>query len=214
MTVWGVEPEILGEYDLKPSEFQYYVYLPVKMAGRGCFLLPPNLDWMADLLHNVKTDTDDYVYVTVKHMIHQAGCPVNRPGWHSDGFGTDDENYIWYDSQPTEFAIGDFETYECVPEDDKLSLDHFERWALFLKLEGKMEFTTYPCKTLIKMDQHVIHQVSEKPFTGTRCFVKISVSKNKYDLQGNSHNYLFDYDWEMKPREVTRNQPSTEEIIK
>lgn len=208
---YGVEPEIVGGVDLEPSEFQYYVYLPVKMAGAGKIKLPQNLVWLSDLLGFIDYEEDDYVYLTVKHMIHQGGCPVNRPGWHSDGFGTDDVNYVWYDCHPTEFAVGDFETYDPVPEDDKLSLDHFDRWALFLYLEHKVVFKTYPNKTLIKMDQHVIHRVSEKLFTGTRCFVKISVSKNKYDLQGNSHNYLFDYDWGMKPREVYRNQPSSEE---
>lgn len=208
---YGVEPEIVAEIDLEPSEFQYYIYLPIKMAGSYEVRIPENLKWLVPLLDEICVELDDYVYVTVKNMIHQAGCPVNRPGWHSDGFGTDDVNYIWYDGNPTEFAVGNFEKYDPVPEDDKLSMDHFDRWALFLKLEDEVEFKEYQPKSLIRMDQYVIHRVSEKPFTGTRCFVKISVSKNKYDLQGNSHNHLFNYDWDMKPREVTRNQPSSEE---
>lgn len=208
---YGAEPDIIGEVDLEPSEFQYYVYLPVKMSGSPTVMIPENLAWLSDLLCFVDYEEEDYVYLTIKHMIHQGGCPVNRPGWHTDGFGTNDVNYIWYDCHPTEFAVGDLEEYDPVPEDDKLSLDHFNRWALFLYLEHKVAFKTYPDKSLIKMDQHVVHRVSEKLFTGTRCFVKISVSKNKYDLQGNSHNYLFDYDWNMKPRELTRNQPSTQE---
>lgn len=208
---YGAEPEIVAECELEPSEFQYYVYLPIKMNDGPTVRVPQNLMWLTELLGFVEYDDDDYVYLTVKHMIHQAGCPVNRPGWHSDGFGTDDVNYVWYDCHPTDFAIGDFEVYDKVPEDDKLSLDHFDRWALFLYLENKVAFKNYPNKSLIKMDQYVVHRVSEKLFTGTRCFVKISVSKNRYDLQGNSHNYLFNYDWDMKPREVTRNQPSSEE---
>ena len=208
---YGVEPEIIGEVDLEPSEFQYYVYLPIKMADDPEVRVPQNLMWLVELLGFIEYDDDDYVYLTVKHMIHQEGCSVNRPGWHSDGFGTDDVNYVWYDGHPTEFAIGDFEEYDPVPENDSLSLDHFDRWALFLYLDNKVEFKNYPEKVLIKMDQYVVHRVSEKPFTGTRCFVKISVSKNKYDLQGNSHNHLFNYDWDMKPRVATRNQPSSEE---
>lgn len=199
---YGVEPEIVAECELEPSEFQYYVYLPIKMNDGPTVRVPQNLMWLTELLGFVEYDDDDYVYLTVKHMIHQAGCPVNRPGWHSDGFGTDDINYVWYDGHPTEFMVGDFGD---VPDDDKESLDYFT-------IHGDVgELKRYPVNTLIKMDQYVIHRVSEKPFTGTRCFVKISVSKNKYDLQGNSHNYLFNYDWDMKPRKVTRNQPSSEE---
>lgn len=205
---YGVEPEIVGEVDLEPSEFQYYVYLPIKMAGSYEPRIPENLKWTVPLLDEICVELDDYVYITVKHMIHQRGCPVNRPGWHSDGFGTDDVNYIWYDGHPTEFMIGDFGD---VPYDDRRSLLYFGVEASNMELLGLGDKRTYPLKSLLRMDQHVIHRVSEKPFTGTRCFVKISVSKNKYDLEGNSHNYLFNYDWEMKPREITRNQPSSEE---
>lgn len=208
---YGVEPEIVAECELEPSEFQYYVYLPIKMNDGPTVRVPQNLMWLTELLGFVEYDDDDYVYLTVKHMIHQAGCPVNRPGWHSDGFGTDDVNYVWYDGHPTEFFIGDFGD---VPSDDFESMFYFDQFILHnyqIPQKPIGEIKNYPSKSLIRMDQYVIHRVSEKPFTGTRCFVKISVSKNKYDLQGNSHNYLFNYDWDMKPREVTRNQPSSEE---
>lgn len=31
---------------------------------------------------------------------------------------------------------------------------------------------------------------------------------NRYNLAGNSHNYLFDYKWDMHPRAKTRNDPA------
>ena len=40
-----------------------------------------------------------------------------------------------------------------------------------------------------------------------RTFFKLSFSKDKYDLKGNSHNYLFDYNWEMRERKENRNIP-------
>jgi len=42
-----------------------------------------------------------------------------------------------------------------------------------------------------------------------RTFVKISFSKDKYDLIGNSHNYEMDYKWDMKERKEERNIPQT-----
>lgn len=40
-----------------------------------------------------------------------------------------------------------------------------------------------------------------------RQYVKISLSDHRYNLENNSHNYLFDYDWPMFGREATRNDP-------
>lgn len=40
-----------------------------------------------------------------------------------------------------------------------------------------------------------------------RTFVKVSISRDKYDLIGNSHNHLLQYDWPMRPRALTRNPP-------
>lgn len=37
---------------------------------------------------------------------------------------------------------------------------------------------------------------------------KNHVSRDQYNLKGNSHNYKFDYKWEMKDRETARNHPS------
>ena len=30
---------------------------------------------------------------------------------------------------------------------------------------------------------------------------------DRYDLAGNTHNYLLDYDWPLRPRSLTRNVP-------
>ena len=34
-------------------------------------------------------------------------------------------------------------------------------------------------------------------------------TKDKYDLIGNSHNYLLNYDWKMKQRKEARNIPQS-----
>ncbi len=40
-----------------------------------------------------------------------------------------------------------------------------------------------------------------------RTFLKVSFSRDKYDLAGNSHNSRLDYDWPMRERGLTRNTP-------
>jgi hypothetical protein len=70
-----------------------------------------------------------------------------------------------------------------------------------------INIVNYPCNTLIRLDQSVIHRVAISNDGCVRAFVKISASKNKYNLAGNAHNYLFDYDWEMVQRDEKRNHP-------
>lgn len=67
---------------------------------------------------------------------------------------------------------------------------------------------TYPDSTVLRLDPYVIHDTPLIPAPGgMRSFFKISVSTNRYDLVGNSHNYLFDYAWPMTDRAALRNQP-------
>ena len=76
--------------------------------------------------------------------------------------------------------------------------------------QAKEEYNvSFDNNSLLRLDQFNIHKVSDAPFEGMRTFVKISFSKDKYDLKGNSHNFLFDYDWEMKVRGENRNIPQS-----
>ena len=198
--VYGAPPLDLGHYEVGTDEMMLYQYLPIKMAHCPCIRVPLNLDWVVPLLDGIQYELDDYVYLTAKRMYATKHYKGNRAGWHSDGFLTDDVSYIWYDSHPTEFAIQQFE----ITPDCDVSLKEFEEQVDIDKI------VTYPNKHLLALDQSVIHRVSESDEEGMRTFVKINVSKDKYNLKGNSHNYLFDYNWEMLDRQVERNHPHKE----
>ena len=71
-------------------------------------VLPPNLEQFTPLLHLVRNDCrnrwrENYVYLTAKTLWVSPENPGNRPGWHSDGFMTDDLNYVWSDRDGTLF---------------------------------------------------------------------------------------------------------------
>lgn len=194
--IYGAAPKVLGEFDLSASEMCFVQYLPI-LLPRGVMRIPQSLEWVSPLLDHVVISEDDYVYLTVKHIYVTGTDCGNRPGWHSDGFGTDDVNYIWCDRAPTEFAVQPFAlSADCV-----LSLQEMEDQFI----EGTE--ITYPAKTLLVLNSGVIHRVTTKCTAGYRTFVKISVSKQRYNLQGNAHNYLLDYCWEMVERSVERNHP-------
>jgi hypothetical protein len=142
-----------------------------------------------------------YIYITAKNIYATPDNVGNRAGYHSDGFSTDDINYIWTDKYPTVFCIQDFD----ISDDCALSMHQMEDQA------DKDNEIIYPVNTLLKLDQGVIHRTPTIREGGMRTFVKISVSKEKYNLIGNSHNHLIDYNWEMYDRNKTRNHPTKPE---
>lgn len=192
----GNAPLICKEVVLKASEMMFVIYLPVVMPGSD-LRLPKNLEWCAELFKYIDYGIHDYVYISAKSMFVGPECR-GRAGWHLDGFGTDDINYVWSDCHPTEFCIQDIQvTNDCV-----LSMQELEQQVCVDNI------ITYPNNTLLRMDNTVVHRVSISQEFGIRTFVKISVSSSKYDLAGNAHNYLFDYGWDLSERNLERNHPT------
>jgi len=196
-------PEDLGEIVLKPSEVLYYLYLPVSMKGDDNWVTDMRLSFLHPLLEKVRENdpgafVDNYVYVTAKRMFVGGGVTPNRPGWHADGFLSSDINYVWYDCIPTLFNKGLF----VVEEDHVSSLVQFEEQA------DPSNIVTFPDRHLLKLDSSVVHAVGEATAQVMRTFIKISVSPNKYNLEGNSHNYILDYNWTMFDRATLRNDPA------
>ncbi|AXC36186.1 hypothetical protein SEA_LYELL_82 [Microbacterium phage Lyell] len=208
---YGNAPELHGIWDLEFEQYMHYMYLPVEIPedSRHWFTLPPELEFARELVgyawaSEVKRgNLWSHVYVTARRGFATPGNPLNRPGWHSDGFGTPDINYVWTDRYPTHFAIGDF---------GEVSEDHVESTAQF---EGAVAFSddirirTYPDKTLMRLDPSVIHTAPPIPAPGgERSFFKVSFSNTRYNLKGNAHNYMLKYDWPMYDRAAVRNDPS------
>lgn len=87
--------------------------------------------------------------------------------------------------------------------DDKLSLAEMGLQAI---PENDIKFRE---NELLRLNQFNIHRVDTFMTCGMRTFLKVSFSKDKYDLIGNSHNSLMDYNWEMRERKAERNIPQS-----
>lgn len=203
----GNLPQVIGNFRGECPEFMTVQYMPVEM--HGYMRLPHRMQWLKPMITLVRDDLymrnkfqyARYIYATVKHGYVDVGVHQNRPGWHIDGYGSDDLNYIWYDRCPTQFL------------DQKMQLpeDHEQSMALMEVHACPENIVSYFNKLVLKLDNTVIHRVSPMPIAGLRTFVKLSVSEHKYNLKGNAHNYLFDYDWKMYERQAHRNHPFVEE---
>ena len=156
--------------------------------------------------------SDPYVYVTARRGYATPGNPLNRPGWHCDDFMGRDLNYIWSDAYPTRILRSDKPL--PIPADDEVSMAVMQGCADRANGPGRTPISGLPwiedapAGHLLRLTPYVIHDTPEIPAPGgMRSFFKISVSEHRYNLVGNSHNHLLDYDWPMHDRAVVRNQP-------
>ncbi|WP_162941589.1 hypothetical protein [Desertimonas flava] len=211
-TRYGQPPVDVGPVAVEFVELMHWMYLPVKMAGTYGFRYPDNVRFLEPLVDAATHDffgcyddgglravRDHYVYLTCRRGWATPDNPINRPGWHTDGFGTDDINYVWCDRWGTRWAVHDF---------DDISGDHIESMHQF-ETQARTTGAAEPGR-LYRLDQYVVHATPIIPDDGGwRSFVKVSFSTARYDLAGNSHNHLFDYDWTMRDRDDVRNDPWT-----
>jgi hypothetical protein len=206
---YGALPRNLGTHQVDCREFLFYQYLPVKLADATEMAIEPRLKCFEAILGAICCDYVGFrglnafvaanAYVTAKCMVTAPGAPMNRPGWHSDGFLTEDINYIWSDCLPTVFNSSRF----ALTLDDDISLGEMSAQA---DPNGDCCFGD---GALLRLDQFCVHRAADIDRTRVRTFLKVSFSLDRYDLIGNSHNYLLDYNWPMRERKITRNVPQS-----
>jgi hypothetical protein len=212
----GNAPHALGQFAIDTREMMFVQYLPIAMPrstpepGSGAWSngtkvsIPRNVECFLPLIaaafNDGMTSHDQYMYLTAKRLYVTPERMFNRPGWHIDGFGTGDLNYVWCDHAPTEFCVQPFDLSDDCDE----SMAEMEAQVL------PENIRTYGAHTLLRLDNTVVHRPALSTAPGYRTFVKISISFDRYNLEGNAHNYGFDYDWPMLPRNAKRNHPSRE----
>lgn len=201
--LYGTLPVDLGEVDISPDEMMFWLYCPVKMP-LGKIKLPDNLIQFMPILDKVKEHDIDhwdecYAYVTAKTLWVNPENVGNRKGWHSDGFMTDDINYIWFDCLSTEFMKPD--------QPVALTQNH----VISMKEMEDIDYNVivhYENKHLLKLDESVIHRVAEHEESCYRTFVKISLSRELYNLKGNSINHKMVFPQLTGIRKEYRNCPT------
>lgn len=200
--VYGKLPIYLGQVEVDLQEMMYYLYMPIVMDhDYGDVRVPRNLHptlFMVGAAMAHAAREYRYIYLSARKGWATPGNPLNRPGWHCDGFGTEDVNYVWWVGPGTRFAP---QAFYNISDDHVESLKQFEAQV---KLDSVV---TYPERGLFRIDPSVVHSTPEITKTVMRQYVKISFSDQKYNLENNSHNYMFDYDWPLHSRDNLRNDP-------
>ena len=201
--IYGKHPVYLGQFNFQLPEVMYWLYLPVKMQGSG-IMLPDSLECCRPLIKASQEYVQslgkipyNYVYLSARKGWATPDSPLNRPGWHCDGFGTDDLNFVWWDGSGTRFA---FQAFEGIVSDHNRSLTQFDEQVKPINVH------TYRQHGLFVLDPSVVHATPIiEPPGEMRQYVKVSMSDQQYNLENNSHNYLFKYSWPLYKRETGRN---------
>lgn len=212
-TAYGIRPTDIDVFDTTFTEYACVQYMPViipeshletgTITDKVCIAaLPPQLCDAKEIVNAAIQyerglgNDFSHVYITLKHGWATPGAPLNRPGLHTDGFGTEDINYVWVDGAPTDIYVQDFHD---ISDDDAISLQQFEAQA------DPASIIHAPNKTLQRLDPFVVHAAPAIDAAQLRSFVKVSFSNERYDLIGNAHNHTLHYNWPMHPRRIQRN---------
>lgn len=208
--IYGKLPVYIDKFDFDLKEVMYYLYMPVRMRSSDV-MLPPNVECCremilrADIYARRHARHYKYAYLSARKGWATNDNPLNRPGWHCDGFGTDDLNFVWWTGPSTRFA---HQPFTGIVSDHSRSLTQFDEQ---IKPDC---IVTYPEKTLFALDPSVVHATPIIEAPQMRQYIKVSFSDERYNLENNSHNYLFDYDWPMHSREALRNDPHRNSLDK
>jgi len=196
-------PVNIGKFVTPCWELMYVLYMPIRLAGQDEVTIPKSLmgyeSFVKMCINNEgESANGKYIYLTVKSLWVEPSCLGGRQGWHTDGFGTEDINYIWTNKYPTEFCNQEF----------YLSDNHEVAMQNMNDQVRQENIVKYPELDVIRINHKHVHRCPIDVTPSYRTFARVSISDNKYNMIGNAHNHDLDYNWVMHPRGLTRNDTS------
>jgi hypothetical protein len=144
-----------------------------------------------------------YAYLTVDQAPVKKGETQRKPGLHVDGFQGAriqpkimiDHSYVVSDSNPTVFYSQTFQVDHLNEAIHNFFLD-FDKQA-----QEEMTWKPQPFEICL-MNAYQVHRSDYAKADSSRTFLRLSFTLRQFDRLGNTHNPLFDYDWNMVPRDT------------
>lgn len=228
---FGIEraPILIGEIpDMdkfsRPGGFSV-TDMPLKFPGTD-YRLPMQLSQFEGVIqqcidyeYTINPALDDYyVYLTIDQKQLVAGRGHRGTGIHSDGL----QGPRWPTKMPAERTYLVTNTpapvatkyYNQAFDMSGCDVDKHNLTALFRAQADPAKSAYIPFRAIAMFDCYLTH---EGPTSGTdspRTLFKLLVSKRHFDRLGNTHNALFDYDWDLgaRPLPDLLPPPSIDEI--
>lgn len=188
--------------------------MPVKFPGSD-YRLPRELAQFGEALQacmdfehaaNPRAFEKYYAYLTIDQRFVPQGKAQRGIGLHSDSVQGPRIQ------QKTEIE----HTYLCVDRDPTLcfaqafNLEGYDvnrHWlnAVFEKQARPDRAVSLPLYTVNLLDAYTVHTAIPASADGMRTLFRLIFSVRQFDRIGNTHNDLFDYQWNMQPRPLPQN---------
>lgn len=185
--------------------------MPIKFPGSN-YRIPKEISALAPIIYDIaknefsgnKKVDDYYCYITIDSRDVLSGKTTRKAGLHVDGFQGArispklpvDHSYIVSNNNPTifynqAFKVGDDWDMSCH--------NYFEGFELQKDISKQI---VYPDYSVLLMDAYCLHEAPIVTKAQKRVFFRMSYTVREFDRLGNAHNPLFDYDWQMVPRDI------------
>lgn len=172
--------------------------MPIKFPKSAEYRVPNELSGFMALIWLIADfgGSDEYCYLT----IDESG-ESRTGGCHVDGFQGSrvtkptlaDYSFIGVDACPPDF----FNTSFDVRGLDKNVHNYFKAFDNRATATATIH---YPVENILEMSCYTVHRAAE--VAQPRTFFRMTYSARKFDRLGNTHNPMFDYDWNMEHRNV------------
>jgi len=147
-----------------------------------------------------------YCYLTVDKGLMRAGDTLREAPCHVDGFQGArwkpkcliNHTYSMSDILPTKYYIQPFDFSKL----DDAKHDFF--WEMNRQVANYNSMYCWQPKSgaITLMDAYTVHRGTESEIEQERTFIRLSFEERIFDRAGNSLNPMFDYDWNMQPRDI------------
>ena len=185
--------------------------MPVRFPGSEDYRLPREFLALAPLLKQIVQHErainsryeEYYAYLTVDVGTVAAGTSQRRGGLHVDGFQGAritqktfvNSSYLVANVLPTIFSQQRYRVGRL----DIAKHNFFHAFDRQAKPENEWQAHPYQ---IVRADAHCVHRAAVASRAIRRVFLRVSFDTKVFDRLGNTHNDLFDYDWEMVKRGV------------
>ncbi len=181
--------------------------LPIKMKDNLEFRLPLEIIELKSMIQKIanhaysmnKNFNDYYCYLTIDKKEVLPNQTGRKAGIHVDGFqGAPlpiDHSYIIYDNNPTLFYKQPF----SVKNWDRSCHNYFQGFEKQKRIENIIKYPNYE---ILFIDAYCLHESAIIINETRRTFFRMSFSVREFDRLGNAHNPMFDYNWNMQPRDT------------
>lgn len=186
--------------------------MPIKFP-KSEYKIPKELNQFDEVIskiisfeHNINPYIDQYYsYLTVDQGEVEENTFQRSPGCHVDGFQGDrvkekrpiNRSYIAYDNIPTIFYAQNFKTDHLNEKTDDFFLSFDEQ-------ANESNAITFDPFQIVLMNAFTVHKSDAAKQSVYRTFIRLSYDTIIFDRFGNTHNPMFQYNWNMVSRDTKK----------